>query len=74
MSRKEREMCIEKESGLSVRHQCVLLGLCRGTLYYTPSMESEENLRIMELLDKTIHGDTVLRRAAAPGMAADTGI
>ena len=36
----------------SVRHQCSLLNVCRSGLYYTPSMESEENLRIMRFLDE----------------------
>lgn len=52
MSKESREMCVEKEHKLSVRHQCLLLGLCRGSIYYTPSTESEENLMIMEMLDK----------------------
>jgi len=43
---------LEKKSKMSFRHQCILLGLCRSTLYYTPATESEENLKIMEMLDK----------------------
>ena len=38
---------------LSVRRQCVLLGLSRAGLYYRPAGESEENLRIMRLIDET---------------------
>lgn len=37
---------------LSVRGQCRLLGLNRSSLYYQPAGESDENLRLMRLLDQ----------------------
>ena len=37
---------------LSLRRQCELLGLNRSGLYYEPVDESEENLRLMRLLDE----------------------
>jgi len=37
---------------LSVRRQCVLLGLPRSTLYYQPAVESAENLALMRLIDE----------------------
>jgi putative transposase len=37
---------------LSVSKQCVLLQVNRSSIYYTPSCESEENLRIMRWLDE----------------------
>ena len=37
--------------GLSIRRQCELMGLNRSTLYYRGVGESEENLRLMRLLD-----------------------
>jgi putative transposase len=37
---------------LSIRHQCELLDLPRSTLYYQPAAETEENLRLMRLIDK----------------------
>ena len=40
------------ETRLSVRRQCKLLGLSRGSWYYEPVGESEENLRLMRLLDE----------------------
>ena len=44
---------IEKgHSVLSVRRQCELLGLSRSGLYYEPVGESEENLRLMRLVDR----------------------
>jgi len=35
----------------SVRHQCELLSVCRSGLYYTPSVETEENMEIMQFID-----------------------
>jgi putative transposase len=37
---------------LSVRRQCELLGLNRSSLYYEAAPESEENLRLMRLIDQ----------------------
>jgi putative transposase len=37
---------------ISVRRQCQLLGANRSSLYYEPLGESEENLRLMRLLDE----------------------
>jgi putative transposase len=37
---------------ISVRRQCELLGLNRANLYYRPKGESEENLRLMRLIDE----------------------
>jgi putative transposase len=37
---------------LSITGQCELLSIHRSGCYYTPSMESQENLEIMEILDK----------------------
>jgi putative transposase len=37
---------------ISVRRQCELLGLNRSSLYYEPTAESAENLRLMRLLDE----------------------
>ena len=37
---------------ISVRRQCELLGVNRSGLYYEPVGESEENLRVMRMLDE----------------------
>jgi putative transposase len=37
---------------LSIRRQCQLLGLNRSSLYYEPASETEENLRLMRLIDR----------------------
>jgi hypothetical protein len=43
---------IETESKLSLRVQCELLGQHRSGLYYQPAGETEQNLRLMRLLDE----------------------
>lgn len=43
---------VEVASKLSVRTQCELLGLHRSGFYYQPVQETEENLRLMRLLDE----------------------
>ena len=37
---------------ISVRRQCELLGVNRSSLYYQPAGESEENLKLMGMLDE----------------------
>lgn len=37
---------------LSIRRQCELLGLNRSSYYLHPATESEENLRLMRLIDQ----------------------
>lgn len=37
---------------LSVSQQCELLGLSRSSYYYEPATESDENLALMELIDR----------------------
>ncbi len=43
---------LQEEDELSVRKRCELLGFNRSTLYNKGKEESQENLEIMELLDK----------------------
>jgi putative transposase len=52
---------------LSVRRQCELLGLNRSSLYYQPAAETEENLRLMRLIDQeyTAHPFLGSRRLTA---------
>ncbi len=40
------------DAELSIRRQCELLGVNRASLYYQPVGESEENLRLMRLIDE----------------------
>ena len=37
---------------ISIARQCELLGLARSSFYYEPKPESEQNLKLMQMLDK----------------------
>jgi putative transposase len=53
LSVEQRRQCLDAgHPRLSVRRQCQLLGLARSSLYYEPAGESEENLRLMRLIDR----------------------
>ena len=43
---------VNRGEGLSVRCQCNLVSVSRGSFYYKPLGETEENLRIMRLMDE----------------------
>ena len=45
-------MVDSEDDAISVRRQCELLGVNRASLYYKPLGESEENLRLMRLIDE----------------------
>ncbi len=47
-----RMALIGQEDGLSIASQCSLLDVPRSSFYYEPKGESEENLRLMELIDR----------------------
>jgi putative transposase len=49
----ERKALVEVEHrSISISRQCELLGLARSSFYYEPRPETEENLRLMQMLDK----------------------
>ena len=50
-----------------MRRQCQLVGLSRSSLYYEPAAETEDNLRLMRLLDEeyTAHPFLGSRRLTA---------
>lgn len=52
---KELKGYISHNEKLSVRKQCDLLSLSRSSVYYKEVGESEENLRIMRLMDEEFH-------------------
>ena len=41
-----------QKNHLSIRRQCELLDLNRSSYYLQPAAESEENLRVMRLIDQ----------------------
>ena len=52
---KELKGYITDNDQLSIRKQCDLLSISRSTVYYKAAGESEENLRIMRLMDEEFH-------------------
>lgn len=44
--------CVSKKDPLSKRKQCELLGINRGSIYYKPTGENQENLDIMRKMDE----------------------
>src|SRR5512143_3290070 len=42
----------EGHPSISVSRQCELIGLSRSSLYYEPSGESDDSLRLMRLIDE----------------------
>lgn len=50
----KRKLVDRSTKVLSIRRQCQLLALSRGSLYYQPVGESSENLEIMRLMDAHI--------------------
>lgn len=49
---RERLQMVNRGEGLSVRCQCKLVSVSRGSFYYKPLGETEENLRILRLMDE----------------------
>jgi putative transposase len=47
-----KEMIDRTHVGLSIVQQCILLSLCRSSVYYRPRGESALNLRLMRLMDE----------------------
>jgi putative transposase len=49
-----RRNLVDKTVDLSVRKQCGLLSVSRGSIYYVPKGEKPENLEMMRLMDEHI--------------------
>lgn len=47
-----RRQWVEANDVLSMRRQCELLAINRSTLFYEPKPESQDNLRLMRLIDE----------------------
>jgi len=57
-----------------VRRQCALLGVSRASLYYEPVEESQENLRLMQLIDRQYTRGPVLRKPKNDGVVESPGV
>jgi putative transposase len=47
-----KEMIDKDDPTLSVRRQCEILGVSRGTYYYAPKPENELNITLMKLIEE----------------------
>jgi putative transposase len=52
LSNREKRLLIEDNNKISISRQCELIGLNRSTYYLEPKLETEENLTLMNLIDK----------------------
>lgn len=57
---KERTALIDNSHPLSIRRQAQILSINRSQLYYRPAGEKEENLMLMETMDKIFLSDPTL--------------
>lgn len=49
---KDLQSYVTENEKISIRHQCELIEISRSTVYYEPVGESEENLKIMRMMDE----------------------
>ncbi|WP_084439915.1 hypothetical protein [Dyadobacter alkalitolerans] len=69
---KERMALIDNTHPLSIRRQAQILNVNRSQLYYKPAGEKEENLSLMETMDKIFLSDPTLGvLGMQPGRRAD---
>ncbi|MCF0075636.1 hypothetical protein LZD49_34510, partial [Dyadobacter sp. CY261] len=69
---KERMALIDNSHPLSIRRQAQILNINRSQLYYRPAGEKEENLTLMETMDKIFLSDPTLGvLGMQPGRRAD---
>ena len=58
---------------ISLRRQCVLLGLNRSSWYYQRSGDQEESLQLMRLIDNQYTRTPFYREPASAGLALGPG-
>jgi len=54
---------VNREERMSIRRQCKLVSVSRASFYYKPLGESEENLKIMRLMDEHYLEHPLARRS-----------
>lgn len=68
----KRQM-IDAEEQLSIRRQCEILGIARGSIYYVPKGENPENLAMMRLMDEHILEEPTAGVLTMQSMLKDNG-
>ena len=72
-SSKVRRAGLEAGGCLSIRRQCDLLLVSRGSVYYEPKGESEQNLAMMRLMDAHILDEPTAGVLTMQAMRKDKG-
>ena len=68
-----RRSRVEAQARLSIRRQCDLLSVSRGSVYYAPKGESEQNLALMRLMDAHILEEPTAGVLTMQSMLRDKG-
>lgn len=68
-----RRSGVETQASLSIRRQCDLLSVSRGSVYYESKGESEQNLAIMRLMDAHILEEPTAGVLTMQSMLRDKG-
>ena len=68
-----KRSCIDAQDKLSIRRQCELLSISRGSFYYEPKGENEQNLTMMRLMDEHILEEPTAGVLTMQSMLKDQG-
>ena len=68
-----RRSLVDSTDALSVRRQCGLLGVSRGSVYYEPQGENAQNLAMMRLMDAHILEEPTAGVLTMQSMLRDKG-
>ena len=68
-----RRSLVDRTDRLPVRRQCGLLGVSRGSVYYAPKGENEQNLAMMRLMDAHILEEPTAGVLTMQSMLRDKG-
>ncbi|SJN48172.1 IS3 family transposase [Sphingobacterium sp. JB170] len=70
----DSKLFIDKNHGLSIRKQCEILEINRSGLYYEPKGEPQQNLEIIEIMDRHILEEPTAGVLTMQSMLQDRGI
>jgi putative transposase len=68
------KLLIDRNDGLSIRRQCEILNTSRSGFYYEPKGEPQQNLEIMEIMDRYILEEPTAGVLTMQSMLQDRGI
>ena len=68
-----KRSCVDPQDELSIRRQCELLSISRGSVYYESKGENEQNLTMMGLMDEHILEEPTAGVLTMQSMLKDKG-